>query len=194
MSIDDLLQYLDFDFAELLPDIPLEYVLAAVVGAVFLFIPFKVVGRRMLLRKLVKKHRKQSKKKYNGERLLEKIDKKRKSGGNTYRSLKRPARKRVKKYLEFKVKQLRFAAMKAKKKGLRIKKRRCYLTILDERKGKDRREKFQNTKDLIRMSNKFDCLDEMILYLDELPERILKDEDFEYRLEENEAWLSYEIR
>ncbi len=196
MNFNDLL---NFDYTEYLPmelleDIPIALIVAMIIGAVFAFIVLGMISKRLLLRRFVKKHRRLAKKKFNGELLLDKIANKRKSEENTYKQLRGSAKKKVKKYFDFKVKQLYFTAMQASKTTFRIKRKRCLIKIVDVERGKEKRENYDSAKLFIKLSNKYSCLDELILFLDELPAYILEKQDFEYKIEESGTLLTYEIR
>lgn len=171
----------------------LYYIIAGVI-MVFIVVIILMMGRRKrYFKKTLKKFQKLRVKKFNGERLIDKIEKKRKAGSNTFKTLNANGKKRVKQYFKHKDKELIFTAIYASGSKLRYKYRNVILQVSRKKNGRLVIDDFSRTKGFKRVSNKYNCLDELILYLDELPIKIVDNEAFEIPLDD-ETKLDYTIK
>lgn len=133
-------------------------------------------------------------KKFNGPDLIEFTALKRKGGSNTYKKLKTNAKSRVEKYFQYKEEELpalvNFVYSKRKKKNKR------HLTIFVTN-GKRKMIKIKlgkTVKEFIQLTNSFECLDELIRFLHNLPDAILKHQKYDIYIPEHEVSIGYSIK
>ena len=142
----------------------------------------------------IKRANRLRRKKFNGPDLIEFTSQKRRGGSNTYKKLKTNAKGRVEKYFQYKEEELpalvNFVYSKYKKKNKR------HLTIFVTN-GKRKMIKIKlgkTVKEFIQLANKFDCLDELIRFLHNLPDAILKHQKLEVYIPEHEVSIGYSIK
>lgn len=132
-------------------------------------------------------------KKFNGPDLIEFIAQKRRRGSNTFKKLKNNAKSRVEKYFLYKEEELpaivnfSHAKKKKNKKKLIIYVTNGYRKMIKIRMGK-------TLKEFINLTNKFECLDEFIKFLHDLPEAILSHKEYDIYIPEHEVSIGYEIK
>ncbi len=173
---------------------PILYYIIGGLAALFIVFLIVMMGRRKrYFKKTLKKFQKLRVKKFNGERLIDRIDKKRKAGSNTFKTLSASGKKRVKQYFNHKDKELIFTAIYASGSKLRYKYRNVILQVSRKKNGRLVIDDFSRTKGFKRLANKYASLDELILYLDELPIKMMDGQTFEIPLDE-ETKLDYTIK
>ena len=145
-------------------------------------------------KRFVRKSKKNRKKKFNGLLLNDKIRKKRKKNTNSFSKLKGGAKKKVRKYVSYKVEELQIQVQYSYGKLLRRTKEKLQFKIIRDDKVV-KRIKFKKPQKLILdATNKYNCLDEMIIFLHELPEAIIEQVDYEIYSDEGDCTITYQIK
>ncbi|MFW6285067.1 MAG: hypothetical protein ACOC2X_01675 [Bacillota bacterium] len=184
-----------FDFT--IPDITLPYPIEILAGAFLILfggvLTLLWLHRRMKLRKWVRKLEKKRPKAYHGEAVLKFTKKHRKTGTNTYKKLKPKGRKRFERYLGFKKRELKATLKFIDKKAFGRPKSRLALRLLEGKKEVARIRWPLGLKALTRTIDKYECLDECILYLDLLPRKVADKKVFRYRPKSLEVTFDYEL-
>jgi hypothetical protein len=159
-----------------------NYIIASVITSIVIFILYQLLrsaNRYLDIRASVKKSKRLRKKKFNGIYLTEKLQKKRKKHTNSFQKLKGKGKKLTKQYFTYKMSELH--AVTKYSYGKLFKKTNKNLIIVVKH-GKKTLQKFKIKKSLrnmIQVTNKYDCLDEFINYLHNLPEAILEKQDYD---------------
>ncbi len=167
------------------------------IGIIVIFILFRMFKTmRMYLgaKSFVKKSLKQDKKKFNGIMLVEKITKKRKKNTNSFKKLRGRAKKWVRKYLTHKLDQLPIVARYSKGTLFKRSKSKLLFLVKNERKTIKKMNIKKGQKQLLELTNKYDCLDELITFLHHLPNAILNDEEYDIFFGEEGLLLTYQIK
>lgn len=142
----------------------------------------------------IKKASKLRRKKFNGPDLIEYTTHKRKGGSNTYKKLKTNAKGKVEKFFQYKEEELpalvNFMYAKRKKKN----KKKLVVFVTNGQRKMIKIGLGKTVKEFIQVSNKFDCLDELIRFLHDLPNAILKQKDYDIYIPEHEVSIGYEIK
>ncbi|MFW6285093.1 MAG: hypothetical protein ACOC2X_01805 [Bacillota bacterium] len=184
-----------FDFT--IPDITLPYSLEVIVGAFLVafgtLVTILWLLRRMKQRKWVRKLEKKRPKAYQGDAVLKFTKKHRKTGANTYKKLKPKGRKRFNRFLGFKKRELKTVLKYIDKKAFGKPKSKLALRLLEGNKEVARIKWPLNLKALTRAIDKYDCLDECILYLDMLPRKVADKRVFRYRPKSRPIMFDYEL-
>ncbi len=186
-----------FDLSQLEQWLNPEYLPLLIGGVVIILLLFFIMqyySRVMLLKRMVRRYARQRKKKYNGERLIEKIDKKRKIETNNFKGLKGKGKKLVKGFFKHKYNELKYCTILKTRGKFRFKGKQCLIQIEKEKKEHIKKENYNSAKHFIRLCDKYDCLDQFILYLHELPEQLLQDQIFEYYIADHDATITYIIK
>lgn len=168
-----------------------------VIAFIFILVIIKVINNIRInqgAKSYIKRANKLRRKKFNGPDLIEYTAMKRRRGSNTYRRLKGNAKSKVDKYFQYKEEELPALVTFSygKKRRKTRKKLVIYLTnghhkIIKIKMGK-------TVKELVNLSNKFECLDEIIRFLHNLPDAILNKKEYSLYIPEHEATLGYEIK
>jgi len=142
----------------------------------------------------VKKSKKWRKKKYNGIQLVDKIRKKRKKNTNSYHKLNRRGKNLVRKYFNYKLEELPVIRKYSYGKLLKRNNKRLVILIRNEKKVLKKIYMAKGLKNLIDATNKYNCLDDMILFLHNLPDALLEQQDYDIYLNEQEVLIGYDIK
>lgn len=167
------------------------------VGVIILFIIFRMFKTmRMYLgaKSFVKKSLRLDKKKFNGITLVEKTSKKRKKNTNSFKKLKGRSKKWVRKFLAHKFDQLPIVTRYSRGKLLKRSRNKLLLIVKNEKKTIKRISTKKGEKMLIDLTNKYDCLDEVITFLHHLPNAILNEEEYDIYFGEEGFLLTYQIK
>lgn len=142
----------------------------------------------------IKRANKLRRKKFNGQDVIEYTSYKRKGGSNTYKKLKNNAKSRVEKFFQYKEEELpalvNFSHGKRKKKN----KKKLVIFVTNGQRKMIKIGLGKSIKEFIYLTNKFECLDELIKFLHNLPEAILNHQEYEIYIPEHEVTLGYEIK
>ncbi len=172
----------------------LPFIIGGVLLLVLLFLYLAHRMRVMHLKAMIKRNRKASIKKYNVSALLEKIDNKRKPESNDFKGLKGKAKKLVKQYLKHKHNEIKYIAIFKTRGRFKFKLKACVIKITQEKQDRVKKETYQSLRDYIKLANKYDCLDQFMVYLDELPQYMMDDGQFEYYLDTHDVTISYQYQ
>ncbi len=167
------------------------------VALVVLFIVFRIwktIRIHLGSKRYVKKSKKLRKKKFNGIQLVDKVQKKRKKGTNSYNKLKGRGKKRVKKYFVYKLEELPIVTRFSYGKLFKRSSDKLVIFARNERKIVKKVGVRKGLKNLIDMTNKYQCLDEMIHFLHNLPEAILDQQDYDIYLSDQDISIGYMIK
>ncbi|MFK5884084.1 MAG: hypothetical protein QM489_07095 [Candidatus Izemoplasma sp.] len=171
--------------------------IAIAIGVVSLFILVRMwhsVRLHLGNKKYVKKSVKLRKKKFNGVRLVDKIKKKRKKNTNTFKKLSYRGKKLTKKYLNYKSEELPIVTKYSYGKLLKRSRDKLQIIVRNERKVVMKLKLKRSYKELVKLSNKYECLDELLLFLHELPLHIIEQQDYEVYVNIHEISISYTIK
>ena len=164
---------------------------------VILFIVFRVIRTFRIhlgAKKYVRKSRKLRKKKFNGVQLVDKVQKKRKKGTNQYSKLKGRGKKKVKKYFVYKIEELTVVTRYSYGKLFKRSSDKLVIFARNERKIVKKVGVRKGLKNIIDITNKYQCLDEMIHFLHNLPEAILDKQDYDIYIGEQDISIGYMIK
>ncbi len=183
---------------ENLIELAMENLVITIVGAVLiLFIIFRMYKTFRIhlgAKKYVRKSKKLRKKKWNGIQLVDKIQKKRKKGTNSYNKLRGRGKKRVKKYFNYKLEELPVITRYSYGKLLKRSSDKLVIFARNERKIVKKVGVRKGLKNIIDLTNKYQCLDEMIHFLHNLPEAILEQQDYDVYINEQDISIGYMIK
>ncbi len=186
MAFDDLFQ--------LIMD---NLVVAGVATLVILFIIFRMIKTFRIhlgAKKYVKKSRKLRRKKFNGIQLVDKTQKKRKKETNSFNKLKGRGKKKVKKYFNYKIEELTVVTRYSYGKLFKRSSDKLVIFARNERKIVKKVGVRKGLKNIIDITNKYQCLDEMIHFLHNLPEAILDKQDYDVYIDEQDISIGYMIK
>ena len=179
-------------------DMALEnWMYTIVIGAIVIFILIRLIKTaRMYLgaKSYVKKARKLDRKKFNGLQLIEKIAKKRKKNTNSFGKLSHRGKKLVRKYLTHKIDELPIITKYAKGKLFKRSNNKLNIIIKNQKKTLKKITMKKAMKQLLEVTNKYECLDEMITFLHYLPDAILDDQDYDIYIGDQEVLITYQIK
>jgi septum formation topological specificity factor MinE len=188
----------DFMSLESLIDLAVQNpIIAAVVVIVVLFILFRSIRTaRMYLgaKSYVKKARKLDKRKFNGLDLVSKTARRRKRDSNSFNKLRGRAKKWVRRYFSHKMDELPIITKFSRGKLFKRSNNRLIIIVKNERKTIKKITMKKAQKELLNLTNKYECLDEMITFLHNLPEVILDDQEYDVYIAGDELVLSYIIK
>jgi hypothetical protein len=142
----------------------------------------------------VRKARKLDRKKYNGLQLIDKTRNKRKRDTNSFDKLRGRSKKRVRKYFSHKVEELPVFTKYSYGKLLKRSKDTLLIVIKTERKTLRKMSMKKGVKKLIESSNKYECLDELINFLHNLPEAILDQQEYDIYVGEQDLLITYQVK
>ena len=186
MTLDELLQ-LAMD----------NLVYTIVGGLLILFILFRIYKTMTIYlgaKRYVKKSKKLRRKKYNGTLLIDKVEKKRKKGTNSYKKLRGRAKKKVKRYFNYKLEELPVITRYSYGKLFKRSKDKIMIFARNEKKIVKKVKIKKGLKNLIDMTNKYECLDETIQFLHNLPDAILEQQDYDIYVSEQDISIGYKIK
>ncbi|AIO18999.1 hypothetical protein KQ51_01122 [Candidatus Izimaplasma bacterium HR1] len=167
------------------------------VGVIVIFIIFRLIKTaRMYLgaKSYVRKARRLDKKKFNGLNLVEKTAKRRKKNTNTFKKLRNRGKKWVRKYLTHKFDELPIITRYSRGKLFKRSKNRLIIIVKNEKKTIKKISTKRGMKQIIDISNKYECLDEVITFLHHLPEAILNEQEYDIFFGEEGMLLTYQIK
>ena len=133
------------------------------------------------------------KKKMNGDKLLKKIEKKRKKNSNTYKQLKRKGKSILDSYINYKDKELLDTAKYVNAKGLKKPKAKFSLLIHEAGNITQTIDHKHFVKKVKQLMNTYECLDETIFFLHHLPAEMLDEKLFTINLTETMT-ITYDIK
>ncbi|MBN2604430.1 MAG: hypothetical protein JXR62_01245 [Bacilli bacterium] len=168
--------------------------LASFVMYMILYRSYKTARIYVAAQSYVKKSKKLRKKKYNGILLVENIQKKRKKNTNSFQKLKRRAKNQVRKYFNYKLEELPVIRKYSYGKLLKRNNKRIVIIIRNEKKILKKIYMAKGLKHLIDATNKYECLNEMILFLHNLPDALLEKQDYDIYLNEQEVLIGYDVK
>lgn len=171
--------------------------LASLASLVFYLISYRLYKTAMIYvnaQSYVKKSKKIRKKKYNGILLVEKIQKKRKKNTNTFHDLKRKAKNQVRKYFTYKLEELPVIRKYSYGKLLKRNNKRVVIIIRNEKKILKKMYMTKGVRHLIDATNKYNCLNELILFLHNLPDALLEKQDYDIYLNEQDVLIGYDVK
>jgi len=186
MTFDDLIQ------------LAMDNPLIAIIGALLIMF---IIGRiymtfkiHLSAKRYVKKSKKLRKKKYNGIQLVDKVEKKRKKGTNSYKKLRGRAKRKVKKYFNYKLEELPVVTRYSYGKLFKRSRDKLMIFARNEKKIVKKVKIKKGLKNLIDLTNKYECLDETIQFLHNLPEAILEQQDYDVYISEQDISIGYKIK
>lgn len=142
----------------------------------------------------VKKSNRLRRKKYNGLTLIEFTEKKRKRNSNSYAKLRRRSKTKVEAYFKYKEEELPGITNYANSKLLKRNRKKIVIFVSNGRKKIKKIYMKKSWKKFVELTNKYDCLDELIQYLHNLPEAILNHQDYDIYIGDHDVSIGYEIK
>ena len=150
--------------------------------------------RHLAMKNFVKKSLKLDRKKFNGEQLVHKIRRKRKRKTNSFQYLRGSARRAVRKYFNHKTDELPVVTKYANGGLFKRSNNKLVLYVKQGRRTLDKYTLKKSSKPLIDSTNSHNCVDEMILFLHQLPDAIIDNKPLELYSESNGVHLTYQIK
>lgn len=142
----------------------------------------------------IKRASKLRRKKFNGPDLIEYTAHKRKGGSNTYKKLKSNAKSRVEKFFQYKEEELPAIVNYVHSKRKKNNKKKLVVFVSNGQRKMIKLRIGKTVKEFIHLTNKFECLDEFIRFLHDLPDAILKQKKHDIYIPEYEVSIGYEIK
>lgn len=163
---------------------------------VYLFIRRLIRTARMYLgaKNFVKKSKKLRKKKFNGFQLVDSIKNKRKRNTNSYEKLRRRAKRKVLKYINYKAEELPTFARYSYGKLLKRASDKLLIIFRGEKRTLEKISIKKVPKQLLEATNKYDCLNELIIFLHGLPQAILDKKEAHIFVREDDIQITYLIK
>lgn len=155
---------------------------------------FKSISIYFGAKGFVKKSNKLRRKKYNGTTLVEYTEKRRKKNTNTYNKLRRKGKNKVEAYFKYKQEELPGITNYANGKMLKRNRQKLVIFVSNGQKKIKKIHMKKAFKDFVELTNKYECLDELILYLHNLPNAILNHQDYDIFVGEKEVAIGYELK
>ena len=174
-----------------------NFIIALIVTVMTLLILirlFKSARIYLGIKSYIRNTKKLRKKKFNGILLTEKITKKRKKNTNQYSKLKSKGKKLVKKYFTYKLEELPVITRYSYGKLLRRSKKKIVIIVKNEHKTIKKVSMKKGLKNLLQLTDNYKCLDELIYFLHNIPEAILKQQDYGVFIGEEEISIGYLIK
>ena len=169
-----------------------------VIGAIVIFIIFRLFRTARIylgMKSYVRKARKLDRKKFNGLTLVEKTSRKRKKDTNSFKKLRGSSKKKVRKYLNHKFEELPVFVRYSHGKLLKRSHQKLRIIIKNEKKTLKKISMKKAQKQIIDITNKYECLDEVIVFLHNLPEAIVEQQEYDIFVgEEDEIIISYQVK
>jgi hypothetical protein len=176
----------------------LDHIIPVILGAFILFLIlrrlYKTARQHMGMRSYLKSAEKLDKKKFNGIHIVDSIQRKRKRHTNSFKQLRGRAKKKVRQYLTHKSEELPVVVRYAKGKMFKRSRSRLIITITNGRKTLQKASFKKGIKELIDITNEYECVDEMITFLHYLPQALLKHEEYDIYVDDADVAISYYIK
>lgn len=169
-------------------------VLITVIGGFLIIRIFKTARMYLGAKQYVRKATKLDKKKFNGMMLIDKTQRKRKRGSNSYNKLRRGSKNKVIRYFEHKLEELPVLCRFKHGKLFKRSKREVIIIIRRNKKVLKKITSKKNLKTLIQVTNKYECLNEMIIFLHNLPEAILEEQEYDIYIGEDDIQITYKLK
>ena len=183
---------------DIIIDFYTDNLLYAVIGTIVVLLIISRLYKTALIylgtKRYVRKSKKLRKKKYNGILLTDKIKKKRKKNTNSFQKLKGRGRKLSKKYFNYKLEELPVITKYSYGKLLKRSRNKLVIIVKNERKTLKKIHMKKGLKTMINVTNKYECLDEFIIFLHNLPEAILEQQDYDIYVGDNDVSISYIVK
>lgn len=186
---------MNFDtIVQLISKSPIISIIVAVVLIIVLYRLFKTARIYLGIKSYVKKAKKLDKRKFNGSTLVDKISKKRKKKTNSFQMLRGKAKKMVLKYLTYKIEELPVITRYARGKLFKRSNSRLIILVKNEKTTLEKIGMKKGIKQLVDLTNKYDCLDEVLIFLHNLPAAILTQQEYEEFFGEEDIIITYRIK
>lgn len=142
----------------------------------------------------VKKTNKLRRKKFSGLMLNEFTEKRRKKRTNTYKNLRSKAKSRVEKYFQYKEDELPGITNYSYSKLFKRNKSKLFIIVSDGHKKIMKIQLKKATKQFIELVNTYECLDEFVQYLHNLPDAIMNQQDYDIYINDHDVSIGYEVK
>lgn len=174
-----------------------EYILYTILGLLLLLFILNLVIRRCWFKyksnRYLAKAQKLREKKFNGIELVKTTQDKRRKHTNCYKRLKGSAKKKVEHYLDYKSKELPNVFNFVENHSLKPSKKILYIVFKSDQKILSKQPIEIGYRQLIKNSDKYDCLDQIILFLHHLPEALLAEKEYDVYIEDEDMIITYEV-
>lgn len=174
-----------------------EYVLYTVLGILLLLFILNLVIRRLWFNfksnRYLAKAKRLREKKYNGIELVKTTQDKRRKNTNCFKRLKGSSKKKIEHYLDYKTKELPNIFNFVENNSLKPSKKILYIVFKNDQKIVSKQPIEIGYRQLIRNSDKFDCLDQIILFLHHLPDALLAQKEYDVYIEDEDMIITYEV-
>ena len=175
-----------------------DNLLYAIIGTIaLLFLIFRLYKTALIYlgtKRYVKKSKKLRKKKFNGIFLTEKIKMKRKKNTNSFQKLRGRSKKLTKKYFNYKLEELPVITRYSYGKLLKRSNKKLIIIIKNDKRTLKKIKMKKGLKTMINITNKYECLDEFILFLHNLPDAILDQQYYDIYVGENGISIGYTVK
>ena len=155
---------------------------------------YKNASIYMGTKKYVTKSNKLRRDKYNGVLLNEYTAKRRKRKTNTYKQLRAKARLKVEGYFKYKEEELPGITNYSYGKLLKRNKQNIIIFISNGKKKIKKIYMKKAFKQFVELVNEYECLDEFVLFLHNLPDAIINRQDYDIYINDSEVSIGYEIK
>lgn len=146
------------------------------------------------LKSYVKSLKKSRKRKYNGVELVQKIKRKRKRHTNSFAKLYGGAKRKVRKYFEYKKEELPVITKYSFGHLFKRSKEEVIIYIKRGKKTLSKIKMKRPVKAWIEASNEYECLNELIEFLHYLPDAILDKQEYEVVGSTTDITINYQIK
>lgn len=168
--------------------------IALVVIGFIIFRLFKSAHIYLGSKSYIRKAKKLDRKKYNGLQLIDKIRNKRKRDTNSFNKLRGKSKKLVRNYFSHKVEELPVMTKYSYGKLLKRSKDTLLIVVKTESKTLRKMSMKKGLRKLIEATNRYECLDELINFLHNLPEAILEQQDYDIYVGDQDLLITYQVK
>lgn len=174
-----------------------NYIYTIVIAVLILFLITRMIRSIKMhssAKKYVKGAKKMDRKKHNGVSLVDQTKRKRKRNSNSFSKLRQRSKNKVRTYLEYKLDELPILCRY--KYGRFLKRSKKDVTLVIKRGSKTLKKIHgkKSMKQLIELTNTYDCLDEVIIFLHELPDAILNEKEHSTFVGLDDIEITYKIK
>lgn len=174
-------------------NLPVTIAVILVFGFLLLRI-FKTARMYLGAKSYVKSAIKLDRKKFNGLQLVDKTKRKRKKESNSFNKLRQRAKNQVRKYFEHKLEELPVFTAYAHGKLFKRSSNNLSILIKRDKKVLKKITNRKGMKNLLEAVNKYQCLDEMVIFLHNLPEAILESNEYDIYCDMQDITITYAIK
>lgn len=169
-------------------------ILIVVIGGFIIIRLFKTASMYLGAKHYVRNATKLDKKKFNGLTLVDQTRKKRKKNSNSFNKLRQRSKNKTRRYFEYKLDELPVLCRFKHGKLFKRSKKEIIILVKKDKKVLKKITSKKSMKTLIQITNKYECLNEMVIFLHNLPEAILEEQDYDIFVGVEDIQITYQLK